>query len=132
MPTQPPPGTLGPAGNLPGTEYLGVIYLEYVDVERKSGGVWGQIAGNVPATFEPLKIHTRAELETWSHKPLFCLWMFPGTPLDDGDRVIRSDGSHWYIRGAPLKAPRNTHIAALAERATEDSLFATRNPNEPS
>src|SRR5436309_3334764 len=78
MPTPPPPGTTGPAGNLPGTESLGVIYLEYVDVERKSGGVWGQIAGNVPATFEPLKIHTRTELETWSHKPLYGLWLFPG------------------------------------------------------
>ena len=122
----------GPRGNLPGTEVAGIIFLEYVDVERKSGGVWSQIAGRVPATFEPVPVHSRQTLETWSHKPLLCLWIMPDTPLADADRVIRDDGSHWYIRGAPLLAPMKTHIVALAERASEDALFATRSAQEPS
>ena len=70
-----------PGGNLPGTEGLGVIFQEYVDVERKSGGVWGNIARNVPATFEPMKIYTRVKMEPWTHKPLFGLWLLPDTPL---------------------------------------------------
>lgn len=138
MPAPPPstgpgPGgsTPGPQGNLPGTEYMGVIFLEYVNIERKISGVWTQIAGNVPATFEPLKVHTRVEMEPWTHKPLYCLWLFPKTAAADGDRVIRSDGSHWYIRGEPLRAPRGTHVAALAEGAAEDGLFAARSAPEP-
>ena len=122
----------GPRGNLPGTEQMGVIFLEYVDIERKSGASWNQIAIGVPATFEPLKLHSRVGMEPWSHKPLLCLWVLPDTPIADGDRVIRDDGSHWYIRGAPLMAPMKTHIVALAERATEDNLFAARSASEPS
>ena len=122
----------GLSGTRPGTESSGVIFLEYVNVERKISSVWTQLAGNVPATFEPLTLHVRYELQTWSHKPLLCLWMLPNTTIDDGDRVIRSDGSHWYIRGAPLVAPAGTHIAALAERATEDKLFAPISASEPS
>jgi hypothetical protein len=121
----------GAVGNLPGTERLGVIFLEYVNVERKVSGVWTAMATNVPATFERLNVHKRVEMEPWSHKPLYGLWLFPNTPLQDGDRVVRSDGSHWYIRGAPLSAPLSTHIAALAEAATEDGLFATRSAVEP-
>ena len=121
----------GPAGNLPGTEHHGIIFLEYVHVERKIGGVWTNLASNVPATFEPIRIHGRVELETWSHKPLLCVWLLPDTPIQDADRVIRQDGSRWYIRGAPLIAADRSHIAALGERATEDGLFAARNPNEP-
>src|SRR5207302_226767 len=112
--------TPGLAGSLPGTEGLGVIFLEYVNVERKISGVWTAIATNVPATFERLGLHRRVEMEPWTHKPLYGLWLFPNTPLQDADRVVRSDGSHWYVRGAPLTAPLNTHIAALTESATED------------
>src|SRR5690348_10163774 len=99
----------GPAGNLPGTEHLGVIFTEYVGVERNIGGTWTSVDSTVPATFEPISIHGRMELETWTHRPLFCVWLFPNTTVDDGDRVIRSDGSHWYVRGAPLIAPLGTH-----------------------
>src|SRR5436305_324122 len=123
MPTPPPPGgsggtsdARGPARNLPGTERSGLIFYEYVNIERKSGGVWNQIAEDQPAAFEPVDVHTRIELSAWSHKPLLCLWLMPDTPIQDADRVIRYDGSHWYVRGMPLLAPGGTHIAALTER----------------
>lgn len=132
MSTPQAPSNIPPSGNLPATEHLGIVFLEYVNIERKSGGVWNLIAANVKATFEPLRIHTRVEMETWTHKPLLCLWLLPNTSIQDGDRVIRSDNSHWYIRGAPLMSPAKTHIVAIAEYATEDKLFATRDPNEPS
>lgn len=125
------PDSLVPDGNLPGTERSGLIFLEYVNIERKSGGVWSQVAANLPATFESVKVHTRFELSTWSHKPLLCLWLMPDAPIQDADRVIRSDGSHWYVRGAPLLAPGRTHIAALTERGTEDGLFAAYSASEP-
>jgi hypothetical protein len=122
----------GPHGNMPGTEHTGIIFLETINIERKIGGIWTQIAAGVPATFEPLSLHSRVEMEPWSHKPLLCLWLMPDTPIADADRAIRSDGSHWYIRGAPLMAPMKTHIAAIAERASEDNLFAARSSPEPS
>lgn len=122
----------GSAGNMPGTERCGVVFLEYVNVERKSGGVWSQVFANLPATFEPISLFTRAQLQAWTHKPLLCLWLMPDAAVQDGDRIVRSDGSHWYIRGMPLLAPGRTHIAALAEYATEDKLFATLSPSEPS
>ncbi len=138
MPNPPPPGGPGPGGNtpgaqgnLPGTEHMGIIFLEYVNIERKISGTWTEVARNVPATFEPLKVHTRVKMEPWTHKPLYCVWLFPRTPAIDGDRVIRSDGSRWYIRGDPLRAPRGTHVAALAEAAAEDGLFAARSSTEP-
>src|SRR5262249_29833156 len=95
----------GPHGNLGGAEQWGLIFLETIDIERKISGVWTQIAVNVPATFEPLSLHSRVEMEPWSHKPLLCLWLMPDTPLADGDRAIRGDGSHWYVRGTPLVGP---------------------------
>jgi hypothetical protein len=119
------------ARRLPGTEHLGIILLESVRIERKVNGVWSRIAERVPATFEPVPIPHRVKLETWTHKPLLCLWLLPQTPIQDGDRVIRDDGSRWYVRGAPLTAPARTHIVALTERATEDRLFEPLNPNEP-
>ncbi len=110
--------------NLPGTAHLGLILLERVDVERQSGGLWSQIAAGVPATFEPLSLHTRAELATWTHKPLFCLWLYPSIAIADGDRIKRGDGSDWYVRGTPFFAPRRTHYVAIVEATTEDTLFA--------
>ena len=132
MPTPPPslgPGGTGPSGTLPGTEHTGVIFQEYVNVERKEGGSWTQIAANVPATFESLKTAARVDLEPWTHKPIYCLWLYPNAPLDDGDRLIRSDSSRWYVRGEPN--PSRTHTLALVEASAEDGLFAARNPNEP-
>jgi hypothetical protein len=114
----------GPFGNLPGTEHLGILFTEYVDIERSVGGTWTRIAAGVPAAFEPVRLHTRVDLEPWTHKPLLGLWLMPDTPLEDGDRVVREDGSRWYVRGAPLAAPARTHIAALVEAETEDGLFA--------
>jgi len=133
-PDDPNPGgqVPGPLGTLPGTAHTGLILLEYVNVERKISGAWTTIASGVPATFEPLSTHARLELETWSHKPLLALWLMPATSLQDGDRVIRSDSSRWYIRGAPLAGPLGTHVAAIAEGATEDGLFAPRSASEPS
>ncbi len=113
-----------PVNNLPGTAHLGLIFLERVDVERQSGGVWGQVAARVPATFEPLSVHMRSELATWTHKPLFSLWFYPSVALADGDRVRREDASEWYVRGTPFLAPRGTHYVAIVEGATEDGLFA--------
>ena len=132
MPTPPGPGNPGPGGSVPGTGYLGAIFTEYVNVERKSGGVWSEVARSVPATFEEVRFGARANLEVWTHKPLYTLWLSPMTTCADGDRVIRSDGSRWYIRGTPLSAPLKTHVVALVEGSAEDSLFAARNPNEPS
>ena len=132
MPIPPPPSGSGPAGNLPGTAHLGAIFVEFVNVERKSGGVWSEVARSVPATFEEVRAPGRVKLETWTHKPLLVLWLAPVTAFMDGDRVIRSDGSRWYMRGTPLAAPLNTHVAVLVEGSAEDKLFAARDPNEPS
>ena len=129
IPTDQQPGL---RGNLPGTEGLGIIFLETVDIERKVAGVWTSVAADVPATFEPLNLPVREGLATWTHKPLFCIWLLPDTAIADADRVVRSDGSRWYVRGAPLAAPMRTHLAALAERGTEDGLFAPIDPLEPS
>ena len=132
MPTPPGPGSLGPGGNLPGTAHLGVMFVEYVNVERKISGSWTEVARSVPATFEEVRFGLRAEIETWTHKPLYSLWISPATTFADGDRVIRSDGTRWYIRGAPLVAPLRTHVVALVEGSAEDKLFAARDPNETS
>ena len=132
MPTPPGPSGTGAGGRLPGTGHLGVIFVEYVNVERKSGRVWSEVARRVPAAFDEVRIGTRAELETWTHKPLYTLWLSPVTTFVDGDRVIRSDGTRWYMRGRPVKAPLGTHVAALVEGSAEDGLFATRSASEPS
>jgi hypothetical protein len=108
------------------------MLTEKVNVERMSGGVWTVIARSVPATFENVMPTTRQKLETWTHKPLFMLWLSPVTSFADGDRVIRSDGTRWYMRGAPMAAPLNTHVVALIEGSAEDGLFAARNASEPS
>src|SRR2546421_1400942 len=131
MPTPPPPSGSGPGGSVPGTGYLGVIFVEYVNVERKISGVWNEVARSVPATFEEVRLGKRVDLETWTHKPLYTLWLSPVTTFVDGDRVIRSDGSRWYMRGTPLTAPLRTHVVVLVEGSAEDKLFATRDPNEP-
>ena len=115
MPSPPGPGSPGPGGNVTETGYLGVIFMEYVNIERKSGGTWSQIAQNVPATFEEVKLKSRVHMETWTHKPLYTLWLSPVTTFADGDRVIRSDSSHWYMRGSPIAAPLKTHVVALVE-----------------
>lgn len=125
-------GAGGASGGVPGTQRSGLILYETVSIERKSGGVWSSVATGVPATFEVVRIHTRYEMQTWTHKPLLCVWLLPDTSVQDGDRVIRSDGSHWYVRGAPLTAPAGTHIVALTERGTEDGLFAAYSAAEPS
>ena len=120
------------AGNLPATVHSGLIFLEYVNIERKSGGVWNSVASNSPATFETVSIDRRIKLETWTHKPLLCVWLPPEMAVLDGDRIIRSDASHWYVRGAAITSPDRTHIAAFVEAAAEDSLFAARSASEPS
>lgn len=119
------------SGNLPETERSGLVFYEYVNIERKISGTWTAQASNIPATFEPMNLHGRTDMQAWSHKPLFGVWLLPNAPVKDGDRFVRYDGSHWYVRGAPLLGPGGTHLAALAERATEDGLFATLNPAEP-
>ena len=78
----------------------------------------------MPAAFEPVSIHARAELATWTHKPLLCLWLYPAVALADGDRVKRADGSDWYVRGTPFLAPHGTHYVAIAEASAADGLFA--------
>lgn len=118
-------------GNLPGTLHSGLIFLEYANVERKSGGVWSAIATDVPSTFERVESAGRARLETWTHKPLFSVWL-AAVSIADGDRLIRSDGTRWYVRGAPLTSPDRTHVVALVEASAEDGLFAARSASEPS
>jgi hypothetical protein len=120
------------AGNLPDTAHTGMIFLEYANLERKSGGVWTAIGANLPVTFERVETASRARLETWTHKPLFSVWLSGVTSVQDGDRLIRADGSHWYVRGAPMVSPGGTHIVALVEAAAEDGLFAARSASEPS
>lgn len=132
MPTPPSPSGAGPGGSLPGTGHLGAIFVEYVNVERKISGTWTEIARSLPATFEEVRFNQRAKIEVWTHKALYTLWLSPMTTFLDGDRVIRSDGTRWYIRGTPLTAPLRTHVVALVEASAEDGLFAARNPNEPS
>ncbi len=119
------------SGNLPGTINSGLIFLEYVNIERKIASVWTAVVSNLPATFEPISTDRRLKLETWTHKPIFCVWLPPDAPIQDGDRIIRCDGSHWYLRGAAIASPDRTHIALVAEAATEDNLFAARTASEP-
>ena len=120
------------AGNLPHTAHTGMIFLEYANLERKSGGVWSAIGVNLPVTFEPVETACRVRLEPWTHKPLFSVWLSGVTSVQDGDRLIRADGTHWYIRGAPMVSPGGTHIVAMVEAAAEDGLFAARSASEPS
>jgi hypothetical protein len=120
------------AGNLPSTLNSGLIFLEYANIERKIGGVWTAVGTDVPSTFERVESVGRARLETWTHKPLFSVWLPPGASIADGDRLIRSDGTRWYVRGAPMSSPGNTHIVALVEASAEDGLFAARSAAEPS
>jgi hypothetical protein len=120
------------SGNLPNTAHTGLIFLEYANLERKSGGVWSAIGTNLPVTFDRVETAGRVRLETWTHKPLFSVWLSGVTSIQDGDRLIRADGSHWYVRGAPMVAPGGTHIVALVEAAAEDGLFAARSASEPS
>jgi hypothetical protein len=111
-----------------GTAHLGILFLETVQVERRVSGSWTRIASDVPATFEPVSVHTRAELAAFTHKPLLCLWLYPATSLQDGDRVVRADGSAWYLRGMPFMAPRGTHYAVLVEGELADTLFTAPAP----
>ena len=121
-----------PSGNLPGTSHTGLIYLEYANVERKSGGVWSVVAPNVTATFNKVETEGRLRLETWTHKPLFSVWLPPSAGIQDGDRIIRSDGTRWYVRGSAMLSPDRTHVVALVEASAEDGLFAARSASEPS
>ena len=116
--------TPGRSGNIPGTERSGIVFYEYVNIERKIAGTWTVMSSNIPATFEPVSLHRRSELQNWTHKPLLGVWLMPTASAQDGDRFVRSDGSHWYVRGAPISGPGATHLAALTERASEDGLFA--------
>lgn len=109
----------------------GLVMTELVDIERCTGGVWGAVVSGVPATCEALGMRARLELETWTHKPLMRVWLLPDTDLLDGDRIVRADGSRWYVRGAPLAGPGRTHLAALTEAAAEDGLFSARVSTEP-
>jgi hypothetical protein len=118
-------------GALAGTRHTGLLLTEAVRVERKGGGVWSEVAASVPATLEPVSLRLRSEMETWTHKPLVTVWLLPATDLEDGDRLVRADGERWYVRGAPARAATGTHMAALAERATEDGLFAAYDAAEP-
>ncbi|MGC8668555.1 MAG: hypothetical protein ACP5VE_10630 [Chthonomonadales bacterium] len=113
---------------VPGTAHLGILFLEAVQIQRRISGAWTPIASGVPATFEPVSIHTRAELAAFTHKPLLCLWLYPAATLQDGDRVVRADGSGWYVRGTPFLAPRGTHYAVLVEGELADTLFAPPAP----
>lgn len=119
------------AGNLPDTAHTGLIFLEYANLERNSGGIWSAIGTDLPVTFERVETAGRSRLETWTHKPLFTVWLSGVTSVQDGDRLIRADGSHWYVRGAPMVSPGGTHIVALVEAAAEDGLFAARSASEP-
>ncbi len=101
----------------------GLILLERVRIERRQGQAWTSIAEDVPATFEPLRLRTRVALEPWTHRPLLGLWLLPSAPLQDGDRVVRADGSRWRVRGTPLRGPLGTHIAAITEGESDDALF---------
>jgi hypothetical protein len=120
-----------PAGNLPGTAHTGLILLEYAGHERKSGEDWVAVNSDLPVTFQAVQTEGRLRLETWTHKPLFSVWLPPSVSILDGDRLIRSDGSRWYVRGAPLVSPSRTHVVALVEAAAEDGLFAARSASEP-
>ncbi|MEP6756652.1 MAG: hypothetical protein ABJA67_14195 [Chthonomonadales bacterium] len=132
------PGTPDANGNtpnrtsgLPGTGRSGLVFYEYVNIERKVSGTWTAQATNIPATFEPVRMEGRTDLAAWTHKPLFGVWLMPTAPVQDGDRIVRYDGSHWYVRGTPLVGPGGTHRAALVEGAAEDGMFAALNPAEP-
>lgn len=122
-----PDGAAAPAP-VRGTAHLGILFLETVQVERRISGTWTRLASDVPATFEAVSLHTRAELAAFTHKPLLCLWLYPAAVLLDGDRVIRSDGSGWYVKGTPFLAPRGTHYAVLVEGELADTLFAAPAP----
>jgi hypothetical protein len=111
------------AGRLPGTERLALILTEYVNVERLSGEEWTLVHQSLPSTFEPVRLAQRIELESWTQKPLFNVWLLPNVDLRDGDRLVRSDGSTWTVRGMPVEAINGSHIAALTEGATDDGLF---------
>jgi hypothetical protein len=118
-------------GNLPGTGVAGCVFLEYVHVERKTMEGWVRVCMNVPAAFEPARLEERALLEPWTHKPLLAFWISSDADIADGDCLIRYDGSRWYVRSAPQLASGGGCIAALAERATEDGVFAPIFHGEP-
>ncbi len=117
--------TGGPAGNVPGTEHSGAIYLEVVTIERMVDGMWEAAATAVPATFEMVGTHARADLAAWTHRPLARVWLPGGSDVRDGDRLVRADGLAWTVRGLPAAAPARTHVVVLAQAATDDTLFGT-------
>lgn len=121
----------GAAGNVPGTESIGIIYQERVNVECKKDGEWSAIQRNVPALFEPVNLSGRISLEAWTHKPLMTVWLPPCIDVQDGYRLIRSDATRWYIRGTPVMAGSGACMVALAERAAEDGVFAQYQSGEP-
>jgi hypothetical protein len=118
-------------GRAHGVVIGGLLMTEAVGIERSADGVWTEVATEVPATFEELDLDERVALATWTHKPLLRIWLLPDVDVREGDRIVRSDGSRWYVRGAPLAGPGRAHLAALTEAAAEDGLFAARIAAEP-
>ena len=117
----------GPSGAIPGTDMLGVFLNETADLERKSGGIWSVVTANAPLTFEPIQLHRRAEMASFTHKQLQCVWTLPDLTVLDGDRIHRGDNSYWYVRGTPLMAPMGTHRVIIVEATAEDGLLAALN-----
>jgi hypothetical protein len=113
----------GATGNLPGTETSGLILRETVTIERQVSGSWSVVAADVPATFTPAPMQVRVDLASVTHHALNRLWLPEGTPLADQDRVTRSDGARWYVRGAPDTGPGGACVRALVESEAEDGLF---------
>lgn len=113
----------GAFGNLPVSDSGGIIFQEYVHVERDINGTWELVAENMPATFDPLNLQSRTSLELWSHKPLLTVWIAKESGLKDGDRLIRYTGDRWYVRGMPRTAHPNQCIEAMVEYMLEDKVF---------
>lgn len=118
-------------GRVGGTLIGGLLMTETVAIERLADGVWTAIAAEAPATCEEVRLDERVALASWTRRPLLRVWLLPDTDLRDGDRLVRADGSLWYVRGAPLTGPGRTHLAALTEAAAEDGLFAVRTTGDP-
>jgi hypothetical protein len=132
-PDTPPPNGAKPSfmGNLPKTERGGIIFQEYVHLERKINGAWTLIAENIPAAFDPLGLQARTTLEPWSHKPLRTIWLAMEAELTDGDRLIRFTGERWYVRGMPTAIRFAGCVEAITEYMQEDKTFDPIAHGEP-
>jgi hypothetical protein len=132
-PDTPLPGGAKPSrlGNLPKTDPGGIIFQEYVHVERSLNGAWMLIGENIPAAFDPLGLQFRTALEPWSHKPLRTVWLAADAALMDGDRLIRFTGERWYVRGMPRENQFARCLEALTGYMQEDKTFDPIMHGEP-